>query len=85
MTQDINNIHDVIAFIELIAEEIQDSNPFEEFRNPQRYTPEEVALREDLMEQCFEVCAQQPQNIKYLMLVVFNEALTGATSLQAPV
>lgn len=77
MTRDINNIYDVIAFIELIADEIQDGNPFEEFRRQQIYTPEEAELREYMMDQCFAVCKMQPQNLRCLLLVLLNEEQTG--------
>lgn len=77
MKPDISNIYDVMAFIELIADEIQDGNPFEEFSKNSRYTKDEAALRSRLMDDCIDVCNKQHLNLKCLMLVLFNEALTG--------
>ena len=84
MIQQINSIYDVIAFIELIADEIKDCNPFEELSRYHRYTAEEAAYRNDLMEQCFQICAAQNQNFKCLAQVLFNEAVTGQATSQVP-
>ena len=74
MIHEINTINDVVAFIEVIAEEIKDGNPFEEFRQHQRYKPEEATLRERLMERCFDICKGKSQNFICLAIVVFQEA-----------
>ena len=79
MTQDITSIQDVIAFIDLIAEETGDGNPFQEISRQDKYTAPEAAIRSKLMEECFQVCTMQPQNFKYLILVLFNEAVSGPT------
>jgi hypothetical protein len=81
MIEQINTAQDVVTFIEEIANEIADFNPFEQFRsykNPEnkehRYTEEEATLRDQLMERCFEVCKGQSQNFICLAIVVFQEA-----------
>jgi len=76
MIKKIHNVIDVIEFVHQLAAEIGEGNPFEELNRPGRYTEEERAIRNDLMDKCFEVCARQNQNIKCLVLVLFNEALT---------
>jgi len=75
MIQEINTVQDVITFIALLAEEVNDSNPFEELRRHHIYTPEEAALRAALMDKCFEVCAAQSMNFKSLAAVIFKEAI----------
>ena len=77
MIQQINTIHDVITFVELIAIEVNDGNPFEELRRHHRYTREEAEIRNNLMDRCFDVCAGQSLNFKSLMLVLFEEALNN--------
>jgi len=81
MLQQVNNVQDVITFIEEIAGEIADFNPFEQFasyKNPQNsqsiYTEQEAAQRDQLMERCFEICKRQSQNFICLAIVVFQEA-----------
>jgi hypothetical protein len=81
MIQAINTMQDVVVFINQIAEETKDGNPFEEIcRSKQspdstcRYTEQEAILRDKLMDRCFEVCSAQSQNFIYLSLVLMDEA-----------
>lgn len=76
MIQKIHNVIDVIEFILQLSAEIGEGNPFEELNRPGRYIEEERSIRSALMDKCFEVCAKQNQNVKCLVLVLFNEALT---------
>ena len=77
MLQQINSIQDVVTFIAIIATEVEDANPFKEFSSHRIYTPAEAAIRDKLMDRCFEVCAAQTLNFKSLMLVLFEEALNN--------
>ena len=81
MLQQVNTVQDVVTFIEEIASEINDFNPFMGFTNylipnttERRYTNKEALLRDHLLEQCFEVCKDQSQNFICLAIVVFQEA-----------
>jgi hypothetical protein len=81
MVQEVNTIQDVVTFLEDVAREIGDYNPFADFStyiNPatsqRMYTDAEAALRKYLLDRCFEVCGQQNCNFIYLSLVVFEEA-----------
>ena len=76
MIQKIHNLIDVIEFILQLTAEIGEGNPFEELNRPGMYNEEERSIRSELMDKCFEVCAKQNQNVKCLVLVLFNEALT---------
>ncbi len=91
MIRQINTTQDVITFIEEVAREIADFNPFKGFSNyliPDtsqcRYTAEEATLRDKLMEQCFDVCKGQSQNFICLAIVVFQEARDYPTVVQLP-
>jgi len=75
MIKKIHNVIDVIEFVLQLSEEIGEGNPFEELNRPGMYSEEERAIRSKLMDKCVEVCARQNQNIKCLVLVLFNEAL----------
>jgi len=77
MIQQINNMHDVVTFVTTIAAEIEDANPFREFSSHNIYTADEAAIRDKLMERCFEVCATQTLNFKSLILVLMEEALNN--------
>jgi len=77
MIQQINSIQDVVTFVTTIATEIEDANPFKEFSSLNIYTAEEAAIRDKLMERCFEICATQTLNFKSLMLVLMEEALNN--------
>ncbi len=82
MLREIKNMQDVILFINMIANEIKDANPFEEFSKCKVdapgniYTAKEAAQRSKLMDKCFEVCSSQNKNFIYLMLVLFKEGTT---------
>ncbi len=76
MIKKFHNVIDVIEFVLQLSAEIGDSNPFEELNRPGRYSEEERTIRNALMDKCFEVCARQNQNVKCLVQVLFNEALT---------
>lgn len=74
-------MHDVVAFIEDVAREIGDYNPFNYFDSYidpatglRKYTPEQAAQRNALLDRCFEVCGQQHSNFINLSLVVYEEA-----------
>jgi hypothetical protein len=80
MLHEIKNMQDVILFIDIIANEIKDANPFEEFSKCKAdvpgniYTAKEAAQRSKLMDKCFEVCSRQKKSFIYLMLVLWEEA-----------
>ena len=76
MIQQINNVFDVIEFIQQISAEVKDCNPFEQINTPGMYNEKERVIRSELMEKCYEVCAKQSLNFKCLVLVLFNDALT---------
>ncbi|PQJ08959.1 hypothetical protein CJD36_021355 [Flavipsychrobacter stenotrophus] len=83
MVKEINNMHDVITFIDIIAKEVKELNPFQEFtydrlaRSCSMYSIEEAAIRGQLMDSCFDICSKQNKNFMYLMLVLFTEARNG--------
>ena len=90
MVQEIKTMQDVTAFLESIAKEIGDYNPFADFSgfvdpatNQPVYTDEEAALRKRLLDDCFAVCGQQGGNFIYLFLVILQEARDNVAHLQS--
>jgi len=66
MIQQINTIQDIVTFMKQIAGEITDFHPMEDFSryvdpttNLPRYTKEEAAIRNGLIDSCINVCVAQ--------------------------
>lgn len=91
MVSQINTMQDVCTFIDHIAKEVQDGNPFEEICRSKMavddnclYTEQEATIRDKLMDRCFEVCTVQHRVVIYLFLVLFEEALQANCTAQVP-
>jgi hypothetical protein len=81
MIQEINNIQDVETFIKQIASEIKDFHPMLDFSqyidpetNQPRYTKEESAVRQELLDCCFDICATQTDDFFTSLLQLFQQS-----------
>ncbi len=79
MLHEINNLKNVKAFIEGIAEEINDFCPLKEFTSYvypdsyfRRYTDEEAEIRETRLERCKEVCEWSMGDFFEYMIWYYN-------------
>lgn len=78
MLSQIKSVADVEQFAKLLVEEGSNFHPDDDFTeyvnyktDEPTYTPEEAELRNSLMEQCFEVCEKEEQDIYAVMHRVF--------------
>jgi hypothetical protein len=79
MIQEIKSIEDVKTFFrQLLAEDLNfhPDTPFEDYINGETrqdtYTPEEAALRNELLNQCFDVCEREGDDIYELCMEIFQ-------------
>lgn len=78
MLSQIKSVADVEQFAKLLVDEGSNFHPDDDFTEyvnyktgEPTYTPEEAAHRNSLMEQCFEVCEKEEQDIYAVMHRVF--------------
>ena len=78
MMSEIKNLNDVKCFMKLLVTEGTNAHPDEDFNNyvnmesgEPAYTAEQAALRNALMEQCFNVCKLAGQDVYSVMQEVF--------------
>lgn len=78
MLSQIKSVADVEQFAKLLIEEGSNFHPDDDFKDfvnnktgEPTYTSEEAELRNSLMEQCFEVCEKEEQDVYGVMHRVF--------------
>lgn len=79
MIQKIETIDDIKTFFrQLLAEDLNfhPDTPFEDYINVETgqdtYTPEESKLRNELLDQCFDVCEREAIDIYELCIEIFQ-------------
>lgn len=84
MIPEITNIMGVRRFIELLAGEIDNFHPLEEFSSYvypdsyfRRYTDEEAEIRAKCLENCFEVCATITPDFYTYLIKLFEKERSG--------